>query len=125
LGCQGTSVRSATVASAILAFHRGDAELLIKVTGPAPVATMLFFLCVKKLRPAFIAAVAIPCPIVATFTAMRMAGFTLNNLTMLGLSLSTGIVIDDAIIVLENIFRHHEDEGRPPVGDTIDGTKEI
>jgi multidrug efflux pump subunit AcrB len=45
---------------------------------------------------------------------MRWAGFTLNNVTMLGLSVSTGIVIDDAIIVLENIFRHM-DEGRGSV----------
>ena len=52
---------------------------------------------------------------------MRMAGFTLNNLTMLGLSLSTGIVIDDAIIVLENIFRHTEEERRPPFEAAIDG----
>ena len=57
--------------------------------------------------------------------AMRMAGFTLNNLTMLGLSLSTGIVIDDAIIVLENIFRHTEEEGRPPFEAAIVGTREI
>src|SRR5262249_41830053 len=120
-----SAVLLAIVASVSLAFVRGDAELLIKVTGLATVATMLFFLCVKKLRPAFIAAVAIPCSIVATFTAMRMAGFTLNNLTMLGLSLSTGIVIDDAIIVLENIFRHHEEEGRPPFEAAIEGTKEI
>ncbi len=82
-------------------------------------------LAVKKLRPAFVAALAIPCSIIATFTAMRMAGFTLNNLTMLGLSLSTGIVIDDAIIVLENIFRHNEEERRPPFEAAIEGTKEI
>src|SRR5215475_6571109 len=56
---------------------------------------------------------------------MRMAGFTLNNLTMLGLSLSTGIVIDDAIIVLENIFRHTEEEGQTPFDAAISGTKEI
>jgi hydrophobic/amphiphilic exporter-1 (mainly G- bacteria), HAE1 family len=54
-----------------------------------------------------------------------MAGFTLNNLTMLGLSLSTGIVIDDAIIVLENIFRHTEEERRPPFEAAIVGTREI
>jgi HAE1 family hydrophobic/amphiphilic exporter-1 len=56
---------------------------------------------------------------------MRIAGFTLNNLTMLGLSLSTGIVIDDAIIVLENIYRHIEEERRPPFEAAITGTREI
>jgi HAE1 family hydrophobic/amphiphilic exporter-1 len=120
-----STVLLAIVAAVSVAFMWGKPELLIKVTGLATVSTMLFFLAVKKLRPAFVAALAIPCSIIATFTAMRMAGFTLNNLTMLGLSLSTGIVIDDAIIVLENIFRHHEEERRPPFEAAIEGTKEI
>ncbi|HET7875942.1 MAG TPA: efflux RND transporter permease subunit [Methylomirabilota bacterium] len=113
------------VAAVAVTFLWGSAELLIKVTGAATVVTMIFFLAVKKLRPAFVAAVSIPCSIIATFTAMRMAGFTLNNLTMLGLSLSTGIVIDDAIIVLENIFRHTEEEHQPPFEAAVEGTKEI
>ena len=120
-----SAVLLAIVAAVSVAFLWGDAELLIKVTGLATVATMIFFLSVKKLRPAFVAAIAIPCSIIATFTAMRIAGFTLNNLTMLGLSLSTGIVIDDAIIVLENIYRHNEEERRPPFEAAVEGTKEI
>ncbi len=115
----------AIVLAVTLAFVWGDPELLIKVTGLAILVTLVFFLAVRKLRPAFIAAVAIPASIVATFVAMRMAGFTLNNLTMLGLSLSTGIVIDDAIIVLENIFRHTEEEGQTPLDAAISGTREI
>src|SRR5574337_794443 len=102
---------AAVVAAVAAAFLRGDAELL--------------FQAIKKLRPAFVAALAIPCSIIATFMAMRIAGFTLNNLTMLGLSLSTGIVIDDAIIVLENIFRHIEEEHRPPMEAAVTGAKEI
>jgi hydrophobic/amphiphilic exporter-1 (mainly G- bacteria), HAE1 family len=120
-----STVLLAIVAAVTGAFLQGDPEFLLKVTGASILATMIFFLSVKKLRPAFVAALAIPVSIVATFTAMRMAGFTLNNLTMLGLSLSTGIVIDDAIIVLENIFRHNEEEGRPPFEAAITGTKEI
>jgi HAE1 family hydrophobic/amphiphilic exporter-1 len=120
-----SAVLLAIVAAVGASFLTGDAELLIKVTGAAILVTMVFFLAVKKLRPAFVAALAIPCSIIATFTAMRMAGFTLNNLTMLGLSLSTGIVIDDAIIVLENIFRHVEEERRPPFEAAIEGTREI
>jgi hydrophobic/amphiphilic exporter-1 (mainly G- bacteria), HAE1 family len=115
----------AVVAAVAGAFLQGDPEFLLKVTGVSILVTMIFFLSVKKLRPAFVAALAIPVSIVATFTAMRMAGFTLNNLTMLGLSLSTGIVIDDAIIVLENIFRHTEEERRPPFEAAVTGTKEI
>jgi HAE1 family hydrophobic/amphiphilic exporter-1 len=120
-----SAVLLAIVGAVAAAFLLAPPERLIQVTGLATVATMIFFLSVKKLRPAFVAAVAIPCSIIATFTAMRMAGFTLNSLTMLGLSLSTGIVIDDAIIVLENIFRHTEEERRPPFEAAIEGTREI
>ncbi|MBI3988293.1 MAG: efflux RND transporter permease subunit, partial [candidate division NC10 bacterium] len=108
-----------------LAFFKGDPALLLKVSILCTLTTFVFFLMVKRLRPAFIAALSIPASIIATFTVMRYAGFTLNNLTMLGLALSTGIVIDDAIIVLENIFRHMEEEGRSPREAAVTGTKEI
>ena len=106
-------------------FLAGDARLLLVVTALCSAATMVFFALNRKLRPAFVAALAIPASIIATFTAMRAAGFTLNSLTMLGLSLSTGIVIDDAIIVLENIYRHIDEEGRSPFQAAITGTREI
>ena len=83
------------------------------------------FLGWRNWRPALIAAVSIPTSIIATFFAMRWAGFTLNNVTMLGLSVSTGIVIDDAIIVLENIFRHMDEEKRSPWEAAVTGSKEI
>ncbi|MEK7853872.1 MAG: efflux RND transporter permease subunit, partial [candidate division NC10 bacterium] len=88
-------------------------------------ASLIVLLFIRNLRTALIAALAIPASIISTFTIMRAAGFTLNNLTMLGLSISTGIVIDDAIIVLENIFRHMEEEGRPPLEAAVVGAKEI
>ena len=56
---------------------------------------------------------------------MRIAGFTLNNMTLLALTLSVGIVIDDAIVVLENIFRHLEEFRRSPMQAAIEGTKEV
>ena len=83
------------------------------------------FLGWRNWRPALIAALTIPTSIIATFFAMRLAGFTLNNITMLGLSVSTGIVIDDAIIVLENIFRHMDEEGRTPWEAAVTGAREI
>ncbi len=84
---------------------------------------VLFF--IRNWRSALITAVAIPASIIATFSFIRYMGFTLNNMTMLALSLSTGIVIDDAIIVLENIFRHLEEEKRSAWDAAIEGTKEI
>ncbi len=84
---------------------------------------VLFF--IRNWRSALITAVSIPSSIIATFTLIRYMGFTLNNMTMMALSLSTGIVIDDAIIVLENIFRHMEEEQRSAWDAAIEGTKEI
>jgi len=115
----------ALLAGLSVAFFYGDPDLLFAVVVGSIVVTLVLFLFVPRLRPAFIAAISIPASIISTFTIMRIAGFTLNNLTMLGLSLSTGIVIDDAIIVLENIFRHIEEERRPPMEAAVTGAKEI
>ncbi len=83
------------------------------------------FLGWRNWRPALIAALSIPSSIIATFTIMSAAGFTLNNITMLALAVSTGIVIDDAIIVLENIFRHMEEEKRSRMEAAVTGAREI
>ena len=79
------------------------------------------FLFIRNLRVTFIAALAIPTSIIGTFTFMKLSGFTLNNMTMLALSLATGIVIDDAIVVLENIFRFVEEKGVTPKEAAADG----
>ena len=88
-------------------------------------ASIVVFLFIRNLRVTFIAALAIPTSIIGTFTFMKIAGFTLNNMTMLALSLATGIVIDDAIVVLENIFRFVEEKGVSPKEAAADATKEI
>ncbi|HEY8518141.1 MAG TPA: efflux RND transporter permease subunit [Candidatus Binatia bacterium] len=77
------------------------------------------------LRSTLIAAVAIPTSIISTFTALWMLGFTINNLTLLALILSVGIVIDDAVVVLENIYRRIEEKGESPFEAAINGTREI
>ncbi|HET7219497.1 MAG TPA: efflux RND transporter permease subunit, partial [Vicinamibacterales bacterium] len=76
-------------------------------------------------RSTFIAAVAIPTSIIATFGLIWYQGFTLNSMTMLALTLAVGIVIDDAIVVLENIYRLVEEKGRPPMQAAIEATREI
>jgi HAE1 family hydrophobic/amphiphilic exporter-1 len=68
---------------------------------------------------------AIPTSIGATFGLMAAMGFTLNQITMLALTLMVGIVIDDAVVVLENIFRFIEEKGMPPFQAAIEGTREI
>lgn len=85
--------------------------------------TVLIFM--RSWRSTLIAAVAIPTSIIATFAFMRMFGFTLNNVTMLALVLMVGVVIDDAIVVLENVFHYIEEKGFNPVDAAIHGTHEI
>src|SRR5712691_11161047 len=88
-------------------------------------AAIVVFIFLWSFRSTLIAALAIPTSIVATFGLMAAMGFTLNHITMLALTLMVGIVIDDAIVVLENIFRFIEEKGIPPFQAAIDGTKEI
>ncbi|MFN8545554.1 MAG: efflux RND transporter permease subunit [Candidatus Binatia bacterium] len=85
--------------------------------------TVLLFM--RDWRSTFVAGLAIPTSIVSTFTFMKYMGFTINNLTMLGLVLAVGIVIDDAVVVLENIFRHVEEDGVPARQAASQGTAEI
>lgn len=88
-------------------------------------AAMVVMLFIRNIRAVIIAALAIPASIIATFTLMRVMDFTLNNMTLLGLTLAVGIVIDDAIVVLENIFRYIEEKGRSPFDAAIEGTREV
>jgi HAE1 family hydrophobic/amphiphilic exporter-1 len=88
-------------------------------------ASLVVLLFLGNLRSTIIAAISIPTSIVATFGLVWYMGFTLNMLTMLALTLSVGIVIDDAIVVLENIYRFIEEKGMPPMQAAIEGTKEI
>ncbi len=83
---------------------------------------MLFFL--HSLRDAAIATIAIPLSLIATFVALKLFGYTLNLMTLLGLSLVVGILVDDAIVVIENIHRHME-MGKNKVRASYDGAKEI
>jgi hydrophobic/amphiphilic exporter-1 (mainly G- bacteria), HAE1 family len=88
----------------------------------AAVVVMFF---IRNIRAVIISAVAIPASIIATFTLMRAMGFTLNNMTLLGITLAVGIVIDDAIVVLENIFRYIEEKHCTPFEAAIQGTREV
>ncbi|MEO8259186.1 MAG: efflux RND transporter permease subunit [Acidobacteriota bacterium] len=88
-------------------------------------ASIVVFFFIRNLRVTLIAALAVPTSIIGTFTIMKIAGFTLNNMTMLALSLATGIVIDDAIVVLENIFRFVEEKGLTPKEAAAEATAEI
>jgi HAE1 family hydrophobic/amphiphilic exporter-1 len=88
----------------------------------AAVVVMFF---IRNIRAVIISALAIPASIISTFTLMRAMDFTLNNMTLLGITLAVGIVIDDAIVVLENIFRYIEEKNCSPFEAAIQGTREV
>ena len=88
-------------------------------------ASLVVMLFIRDLRSVVISSLAIPTSIIATFTLLKAMSFTLNNMTLLALTLAVGIVIDDAIVVLENIVRYVEEKGFTPFQAAIDATKEI
>ncbi|MEO8257539.1 MAG: efflux RND transporter permease subunit [Acidobacteriota bacterium] len=88
-------------------------------------ASLVVMFFIRNIRAVIISALAIPASIIATFTLMRAMDFTLNNMTLLALTLAVGIVIDDAIVVLENIFRYVEEKKYTPFDAAIQGTREV
>ncbi|CAN5257506.1 N/A [soil metagenome] len=91
----------------------------------AILVSAVLFLFIRDWRTTVIAALAVPTSIIGAFAFMDFMGFSLNNMTLLGLILAVGIVIDDAVVVLENIVRHIEEEGRTPWEAASVATKEI
>ncbi|MDQ3749415.1 MAG: efflux RND transporter permease subunit [Acidobacteriota bacterium] len=88
-------------------------------------AAGVVFLFLWNIRSTIIAALAIPVSIIASFAVIAALGYSLNQMTMLALTLMVGIVIDDAIVVLENIYRFVEEKGMHPFQAAIEGTREI
>jgi multidrug efflux pump len=91
----------------------------------AILVVLIIFVFLRNLGATIIPGLAIPASIVATFAVMYFLHFSINNLTLLALTLAIGIVVDDAIIVLENAYRHQEELGEDPVTAAIEGTREI
>ena len=85
---------------------------------------LVIFVFLRTMRASIIPLVTIPVSLIGTFALMALFGFTINTLTLLALVLAIGLVVDDAIVVLENIFRHIE-EGKAPLEAAIVGSKEI
>jgi HAE1 family hydrophobic/amphiphilic exporter-1 len=100
-------------------------ELSLHLVLGAILASLAVLVFMGNYVSTLIAAISIPISIVSTFSLMEYMGFTMNGMSMLGLTLAVGIVIDDAIVVLENIFRHIEEKGSDPMKAASEGTSEI
>ena len=85
---------------------------------------MVTFVFLKRLSATVIPSIAVPLSLIGTFAVMHLAGFSLNNLTLMALTIATGFVVDDAIVMLENIARHVE-EGETPLQAALKGARQI
>ena len=85
---------------------------------------LVVFLFLRNARATLIPAVAVPVSLMGTFGVMYLCGYTLDNLSLMALTVATGFVVDDAIVVLENVMRHME-RGKSPVRAALDGAREI
>ncbi|MBK8120994.1 MAG: efflux RND transporter permease subunit [Sulfuritalea sp.] len=88
-------------------------------------AALVVWFFLRSLRSTLIVAVAIPVSLMGAIAVIYFFGYTLNSLTMLALLLLIGVVVDDAIVVLENIFRHREDLDPDPVSAAVNGSREV
>src|SRR6185312_7723886 len=85
---------------------------------------LVVFIFLRNWRATLIPAVAVPVSLVATFGIMYLCGYSLNNLSLMALTVATGFVVDDAIVVLENVSRHIE-RGMPPFQAALTGAREV
>ena len=99
-----------------------DVQFTLILAGFLVILVILLFL--RNLSATLIPALALPISVVGTFAAMSVFGYSLDNLSLLAMTLSVGFVVDDAIVMLENIVRHVE-EGEPPFQAAIKGSREI
>src|SRR5712691_11815930 len=93
------------------------------IGGALAILILLFFL--RNIRSTLVVALSIPISIISTFALLYVCGFTLNTLSLSGLSLATGLIVDDAVVVLENIFRHIQRDRKRPAEAAVTGTNEI
>src|SRR5690606_37757808 len=100
--------------------HEAERTLLIAVG----LVILVVFLFLGRWRAALIPALAVPVSLVGTFAVMYLLDFSLNNLSLMALIIATGLVVDDAIVVLENISRHIED-GENPLSAAYKGSQEV
>lgn len=105
--------------------ERAIHEVYITLGIALVLVVLVIYLFLGSLRAMLVPAVAVPVSIIATFTVLAALDFSVNMLTLLALVLAIGLVVDDAIVVLENIVRHMEEKGKTPLLAAVDGTREV
>ena len=118
----GIDVSILTDRTTIIRASVEDVQFSLMVT--IALVVMAIFLFLRNLRATVIPSVAVPLSLVGTFGVMYLLGFSLNNLTLMALTISTGFVVDDAIVMIENVFRYLE-QGETPLNAALKGARQI
>ncbi len=118
------SVEVNTLYDRSVSIHQSVNDVQVTLLVTLCLVVMVIFLFLKNLSATVIPSLALPFSIIGTFTAMYLMGYSLDNLSLMALTLSVGFVVDDAIVMLENIVRHLE-KGKPPMQAALDGAREI
>lgn len=105
--------------------ERAIHEVYVTLAIAIALVVLVIYLFLGSVRAMLVPAIAVPVSITATFTVLAVLGFSINMLTLLALVLAIGLVVDDAIVVLENIVRHMEEKGKPPLLAAYDATREV
>ncbi|ACE84308.1 efflux RND transporter permease subunit [Cellvibrio japonicus] len=105
--------------------ERAIHEVYLTLSIALVLVVIVIYLFLGSVRATLVPAVAVPVSIIATFTVLAVMGFSVNMLTLLALVLAIGLVVDDAIVVLENIVRHMEEKAKPSLLAAYDGVKEV
>ena len=113
LNDRSTSIRAAV----------DDVQLTLLLT--IALVVLVIFIFLRRVTATIIPAVAVPISLIATLGAMYLFGFSIDNISLMGLTLAVGLVVDDAIVMLENIFRHMEEDGLPAFEAALKGSREI
>src|SRR5207302_1072903 len=119
----GVKLQTAWDGSVFVTHSINDARLTLLIA--AILVVLIIFVFLRNVRATIIPGLAIPASIIAAFAIMYFLGFSINNFTLLALTIAIGIVVDDAIIVLENAFRHQEELHETPEQAAVNGTNEI
>jgi multidrug efflux pump len=118
------SIDMATLTDRTVTIRASVHDVQVELVFAVALVVLVIFLFLRNWRATLIPSVAVPLSLVGTFGVMYLAGFSINNLTLMALVVAAGFVVDDAIVVIENIARHIE-EGKPPLQAALEGSREI
>ena len=118
------SVKLQTIFDRSQTIRSSAKEVQITMAITLGLVVLIIFIFLRSVRATFIPSLSLPLSLIGTFAAMYLLGYSLDNLSLMALTLSLGFVVDDAIVALENIFRHYE-MGKTPLQAALDGSKEI